>query len=160
MEFSGSLRMFRELPNIDAILVNPNPKPAPAIPAAQYGRLGAGPMRLGLGLKRAHIQPLKATRQLQPFSPGGFCYLVPVSLYSRRSVGSALSMFCCPALSYSRSTLRIPVCHSEHKVEFAVVARFRHSRNKHRQCAYDREDTYAKRNSCSPENQCSRFRWI
>jgi hypothetical protein len=35
-EFSGSLRMFRELPNIDAILLNPTAEPVPDSPAAQY----------------------------------------------------------------------------------------------------------------------------
>lgn len=35
-EFSGFLRMFRELPNIDAILLNPLQEPVPEIAAAQY----------------------------------------------------------------------------------------------------------------------------
>lgn len=35
-EFSGFLRMFRELPNIDAILMNPNREPVPDDAAAQY----------------------------------------------------------------------------------------------------------------------------
>ena len=35
-EFSGFLRMFRELPNIDAILLNPTAEPVPDSPAAQY----------------------------------------------------------------------------------------------------------------------------
>jgi hypothetical protein len=35
-EFSGFLRMFRELPNIDAILVNPLGEPVPDGAAAQY----------------------------------------------------------------------------------------------------------------------------
>ena len=35
-EFSGFLRMFRELPNIDAILLNPTGEPVPDSPAAQY----------------------------------------------------------------------------------------------------------------------------
>jgi len=35
-EFSGFLRMFRELPNIDAILMNPLREPVPEIAAAQY----------------------------------------------------------------------------------------------------------------------------
>ena len=35
-EFSGFLRMFRELPNIDAILLNPSGEPVPDSPAAQY----------------------------------------------------------------------------------------------------------------------------
>jgi ATPase family associated with various cellular activities (AAA) len=35
-EFSGFLRMFRELPNIDAILLNPAAEPVPDSPAAQY----------------------------------------------------------------------------------------------------------------------------
>lgn len=35
-EFSGFLRMFRELPNIDAILLNPSGEPVPDAPAAQY----------------------------------------------------------------------------------------------------------------------------
>lgn len=35
-EFSGFLRMFRELPNIDAILLNPHREPVPDAPAAQY----------------------------------------------------------------------------------------------------------------------------
>jgi hypothetical protein len=35
-EFSGFLRMFRELPNIDAILVNPHREPVPDNAAAQY----------------------------------------------------------------------------------------------------------------------------
>jgi len=35
-EFSGFLRMFRELPNIDAILLNPSCEPVPDSPAAQY----------------------------------------------------------------------------------------------------------------------------
>jgi hypothetical protein len=35
-EFSGFLRMFRELPNIDAILMNPHREPVPESPAAQY----------------------------------------------------------------------------------------------------------------------------
>lgn len=35
-EFSGFLRMFRELPNIDAILLNPFGEPVPDAPAAQY----------------------------------------------------------------------------------------------------------------------------
>lgn len=35
-EFSGFLKMFRELPNIDAILLNPNGEPVPESPAAQY----------------------------------------------------------------------------------------------------------------------------
>jgi hypothetical protein len=35
-EFSGFLRMFRELPNIDAILLNPRQEPVPDTPAAQY----------------------------------------------------------------------------------------------------------------------------
>jgi len=35
-EFSGFLRMFRELPNIDAILLNPFGEPVPDSPAAQY----------------------------------------------------------------------------------------------------------------------------
>ena len=35
-EFSGFLRMFRELPNIDAILMNPLQEPVPEIAAAQY----------------------------------------------------------------------------------------------------------------------------
>jgi hypothetical protein len=36
MEFSGFLRMFRELPDIDAILLNPCRAPAPENAAAQY----------------------------------------------------------------------------------------------------------------------------
>jgi MoxR-like ATPase len=35
-EFTGFLRMFRELPNIDAILLNPNHELVPDAPAAQY----------------------------------------------------------------------------------------------------------------------------
>ena len=35
-EFSAFLRMFRELPNIDAILVNPQKEPVPESAAAQY----------------------------------------------------------------------------------------------------------------------------
>jgi hypothetical protein len=35
-EFSGFLRMFRDLPNIDAILLNPRREPVPESPAAQY----------------------------------------------------------------------------------------------------------------------------
>ncbi len=35
-EFSAFLRMFRELPNIDAILLNPAQEPVPANAAAQY----------------------------------------------------------------------------------------------------------------------------
>ena len=35
-EFSGFLRMFRELPNIDAILLNPTQEPVPENAAAQY----------------------------------------------------------------------------------------------------------------------------
>src|SRR5208337_2681926 len=35
-EFSAFLRMFRELPNIDAILLNPTQEPVPEIAAAQY----------------------------------------------------------------------------------------------------------------------------
>lgn len=35
-EFSGFLRTFRELPNIDAILLNPHREPVPTSPAAQY----------------------------------------------------------------------------------------------------------------------------
>ena len=35
-EFSAFLRMFRELPNIDAILVNPHKEPVPESAAAQY----------------------------------------------------------------------------------------------------------------------------
>ena len=35
-EFSGFLRMFRELPNIDAILLNPTGESVPDSPAAQY----------------------------------------------------------------------------------------------------------------------------
>lgn len=35
-EFSGFLRMFRELPNIDAILLNPATEPVPENAAAQY----------------------------------------------------------------------------------------------------------------------------
>ena len=35
-EFSGFLRMFRELPNIDAILLNPGSEVVPESPAAQY----------------------------------------------------------------------------------------------------------------------------
>jgi hypothetical protein len=35
-EFSGFLRMFRELPNIDAILLNPSGEPVPDSPAARY----------------------------------------------------------------------------------------------------------------------------
>src|SRR5512142_5999 len=35
-EFSGFLKMFRELPNIDAILLNPSGEPVPESPAAQY----------------------------------------------------------------------------------------------------------------------------
>jgi hypothetical protein len=35
-EFSGFLRMFRELPNIDAILLNPSGERIPDSPAAQY----------------------------------------------------------------------------------------------------------------------------
>jgi hypothetical protein len=35
-EFTAFLRMFRELPNIDAILLNPNGEPVPDGPAAQY----------------------------------------------------------------------------------------------------------------------------
>ena len=35
-EFSAFLRMFRELPNIDAILLNPTQEPAPENAAAQY----------------------------------------------------------------------------------------------------------------------------
>jgi hypothetical protein len=35
-EFSGFLRMFRELPNIDAILMNPLREPVPENAAAQY----------------------------------------------------------------------------------------------------------------------------
>jgi hypothetical protein len=35
-EFSGFLRMFRELPNIDATLLNPIGEPVPDAPAAQY----------------------------------------------------------------------------------------------------------------------------
>jgi hypothetical protein len=35
-EFSGFLRMFRELPNIDAILLNPTSEPVPDAAAAQY----------------------------------------------------------------------------------------------------------------------------
>ena len=35
-EFSAFLRMFRELPNIDAILVNPHKEPVPDNAAAQY----------------------------------------------------------------------------------------------------------------------------
>ena len=35
-EFSGFLRMFRELPNIDAILMNPLQEPVPENAAAQY----------------------------------------------------------------------------------------------------------------------------
>lgn len=35
-EFSGFLKMFRELPNIDAILLNPGGEPVPESPAAQY----------------------------------------------------------------------------------------------------------------------------
>jgi len=34
--FSGFLRMFRELPNIDAILLNPSGEPVPDLPAALY----------------------------------------------------------------------------------------------------------------------------
>jgi hypothetical protein len=35
-EFSGFLRMYRDLPNIDAILLNPHREPVPESPAAQY----------------------------------------------------------------------------------------------------------------------------
>lgn len=35
-EFSGFLRMFRELPDIDSILMNPRQAPVPEIAAAQY----------------------------------------------------------------------------------------------------------------------------
>jgi hypothetical protein len=35
-EFSGFLRMFRELPNIDAILVNPCTEPVPENAGTQY----------------------------------------------------------------------------------------------------------------------------
>lgn len=35
-EFSAFLRIFRELPNIDAILLNPHREPVPEEPAAQY----------------------------------------------------------------------------------------------------------------------------
>lgn len=35
-EFSGFLRMFRDLPSIDAILLNPHTEPVPDQPAAQY----------------------------------------------------------------------------------------------------------------------------
>ncbi|MGO8732297.1 MAG: hypothetical protein ACLQVM_05870 [Terriglobia bacterium] len=35
-EFSAFLRMFRELPNIDAILLNPTQEPVPEIATAQY----------------------------------------------------------------------------------------------------------------------------
>ncbi len=35
-EFCGFLKMFRELPNIDAILLNPTSEPVPESPAAQY----------------------------------------------------------------------------------------------------------------------------
>ena len=35
-EFSGFLRMFRQLPNIDAILLNPNTEPVPENAAAQF----------------------------------------------------------------------------------------------------------------------------
>lgn len=35
-EFTGFLRMFRDLPNIDAILLNPCHEPVPDSPAAQY----------------------------------------------------------------------------------------------------------------------------
>ncbi|MGH9403929.1 MAG: MoxR family ATPase [Terriglobia bacterium] len=35
-EFSGFLRMFRELPDVDAILLNPERAPVPEIAAAQY----------------------------------------------------------------------------------------------------------------------------
>jgi hypothetical protein len=35
-EFSGFLRMFRELPTIDAILVNPRTEPVPENAATQY----------------------------------------------------------------------------------------------------------------------------
>jgi len=35
-ELSGFLRMCRELPNIDAILMNPSGEPVPESPAAQY----------------------------------------------------------------------------------------------------------------------------
>jgi hypothetical protein len=35
-EFSAFLQMFRELPNIDAILLNPTREPVPEIAAAQY----------------------------------------------------------------------------------------------------------------------------
>jgi hypothetical protein len=35
-EFSAFLRTFRELPNIDAILLNPHQEPVPESPAAQY----------------------------------------------------------------------------------------------------------------------------
>ncbi len=35
-EFSAFLRTFRELPNIDAILLNPHREPVPDSPAAQY----------------------------------------------------------------------------------------------------------------------------
>jgi hypothetical protein len=35
-EFCAFLKMFRELPNIDAILLNPSKEPVPDSPAAQY----------------------------------------------------------------------------------------------------------------------------
>ena len=35
-EFSGFLQMFRQLPNIDAILLSPATEPVPESPAAQY----------------------------------------------------------------------------------------------------------------------------
>jgi len=40
-EFSAFLRMFRELPNIDAILLNPIQEPAPENAAAQYAVVSA-----------------------------------------------------------------------------------------------------------------------
>jgi hypothetical protein len=40
-EFSGFLRMFRELPNIDAILLNPSGEGVPDSPAAQYAAASA-----------------------------------------------------------------------------------------------------------------------
>ncbi|HWZ42414.1 MAG TPA: hypothetical protein VNW97_03015 [Candidatus Saccharimonadales bacterium] len=46
-EFSAFLRMFRELPNIDAILLNPNQEPVPENAAAQYAVASALAERLG-----------------------------------------------------------------------------------------------------------------
>jgi MoxR-like ATPase len=46
-EFSAFLRMFRELPNIDSILLNPTQEPVPENAAAQYAvGFGAGSLRL------------------------------------------------------------------------------------------------------------------